>query len=148
MMKNVRWLYKKIGTTDISAIGSGTITGAISKLNTDIGNIVYPYGVLEGVKLYGFVSKKQMDATGSTNRFVIFIPTLAFTGHLYGVKIIKDLIVQGIAILRQNSKDANGFQTTNATQTNQGILISIEGSSSTPDIAGYICDCVFSFYYS
>lgn len=34
MISNVRWLYKMLGTTDISAIGDGTVTGAISKFNT------------------------------------------------------------------------------------------------------------------
>lgn len=33
MVKNVRWLYSKLGTTDISSIGGGTVTGAISALN-------------------------------------------------------------------------------------------------------------------
>lgn len=36
MAKNIRWLYKMLGTTDIASIGGGTLTGAISKLNTDI----------------------------------------------------------------------------------------------------------------
>lgn len=37
MMKNVRYLYKLIGTTDISSLSTaGTVTGAISKLNTDL----------------------------------------------------------------------------------------------------------------
>ena len=38
MMKNVRYLYKMLGTTNISAIGGGTITGAISALNTSLAN--------------------------------------------------------------------------------------------------------------
>ena len=38
MANNIRWLYKKLGTTDISVIGGGTVTGAISKLNTDLGS--------------------------------------------------------------------------------------------------------------
>lgn len=36
MVKNVRWLYSKLGTTDISSIGGGTVTGAISALNGKI----------------------------------------------------------------------------------------------------------------
>lgn len=37
MFKNIRWLYKMLGTTDISSISSaGTVTGAIAKLNTDV----------------------------------------------------------------------------------------------------------------
>lgn len=38
MFKNVRWLYKMLGTTDISAIGGGTVTGALSAINTDLTN--------------------------------------------------------------------------------------------------------------
>lgn len=33
MFKNVRYLYKMLGTTDISSIGGGTVTGAISLQN-------------------------------------------------------------------------------------------------------------------
>ena len=33
MIKNIRWIYKLIGTTDISSIGNGTITGGLSSLN-------------------------------------------------------------------------------------------------------------------
>lgn len=36
MFKNVRFLYKRIGTTDISAIGNGTLTGALSTLNNSL----------------------------------------------------------------------------------------------------------------
>lgn len=36
MFKNIRWLYKMLGTTNISAIGGGTVTGALSALNTDL----------------------------------------------------------------------------------------------------------------
>lgn len=34
IVKNVRWLYSKLGTTDISSIGGGTVTGAINSLNS------------------------------------------------------------------------------------------------------------------
>ena len=36
MFKNVRYLYRMLGTTDISGIGDGTVTGAIRELNTGI----------------------------------------------------------------------------------------------------------------
>lgn len=39
MFKNVRYLYKMLGTTDISAIGDGTATGAISSLKDDLTSI-------------------------------------------------------------------------------------------------------------
>lgn len=57
MFKNVRYIYKLLGTTDISAIGNGTITGAIHSLNTDIrykyiGNEIT---LLENIYLYAYV---------------------------------------------------------------------------------------------
>lgn len=36
MFKNIRYLYKLIGTTDISAIGNGTVTGGLSALNSNL----------------------------------------------------------------------------------------------------------------
>ena len=36
MIKNVRFLYKVLGTTDISTIGDGTVTGAVSTLNSSL----------------------------------------------------------------------------------------------------------------
>lgn len=41
IFKNVRWLLSKMGTTDISAIGNGTVTGALSTLNSNIEIIQY-----------------------------------------------------------------------------------------------------------
>ena len=38
MFKNVRYLYKMLGTTDISKIGNGNCTGAISSLNSGLAN--------------------------------------------------------------------------------------------------------------
>lgn len=37
IFKNVRWLLSKMGTTDISTLGDGTVTGALSTLNSNIG---------------------------------------------------------------------------------------------------------------
>lgn len=36
MMKNVRYLYKLLGTTDISTIGDGTVTGGLSSLKSSL----------------------------------------------------------------------------------------------------------------
>lgn len=43
MFKNIRYLYKMLGTTDISSIGDGTATGAISTLNSNLNNIYGQY---------------------------------------------------------------------------------------------------------
>ena len=36
MVRNVRWLYNKLGTTDFSNVGGGTVTGALSSLQTEL----------------------------------------------------------------------------------------------------------------
>lgn len=36
MFQNIRYLYKMLGTSDISALGGGTVTGAISALNSNL----------------------------------------------------------------------------------------------------------------
>lgn len=39
MIKNLKWIYKFIGSTDISSIGNGTITNAISTINSSKLNV-------------------------------------------------------------------------------------------------------------
>ena len=38
MVKNVRWLYSKLGTTDISNIGDGTVTGGLNEIYNGLDN--------------------------------------------------------------------------------------------------------------
>lgn len=57
MVKNVRWLYSKLGTTDISAIGNGTVTGALSTLN---GNTIRSILVVE--RAINIVSTSALNA--------------------------------------------------------------------------------------
>lgn len=56
MFKNIRYLYKMLGTTDISSIGDGTATGAIStinnNLNTKIGFIDF-HNMIHTITSYG-----------------------------------------------------------------------------------------------
>ena len=46
MFKNVRYLLGKLGTTDISTIGNGTVTGAISNMNTNMNAISTATGTI------------------------------------------------------------------------------------------------------
>lgn len=56
-VKNVRWLLSKMGTTDISSIGNGTVTDAISALNSNFKDI-------DGEYITGrFVVKGNENAT-------------------------------------------------------------------------------------
>ncbi len=51
--KNVKYLYKMLGTTDISAIGGGTATGAISSLNNSLSNTTRRDSSLVDAYTYG-----------------------------------------------------------------------------------------------
>ena len=78
VVKNVRFLYKLLGTTDISAIGSGTVTDILSALNSgkfDKANVLnnlttttagYALDAREGKTLADNVSALN-DALGTTN---------------------------------------------------------------------------------
>lgn len=41
MFKNIRFLYKMLGTTDISSLGDGSVTSAISALNVSLSKVWY-----------------------------------------------------------------------------------------------------------
>lgn len=57
MFKNVRYLYKMLGTTDISKIGNGTCTGAISSLNDGLKKLMLESFIIQftvGKGIYGW----------------------------------------------------------------------------------------------
>lgn len=61
MFKNIRYLYKMLGTTNISSIGGGTVTGAISALNSKNSNAIQ---LEEGLSAFSaIVYKKGQYAT-------------------------------------------------------------------------------------
>ena len=85
IFKNVRWLLSKMGTTDISSIGNGTVTGALSKLNSNIAkkqNIIY-FGTflyvptVQAKQLYNFdADLKNLNLQGKS----------IFWGYAYQLK--------------------------------------------------------------
>lgn len=54
MFKNVRYLYKMLGTTDISSLGNGTVTGGLSELNTNLDDHIFAETVVIGNGGYGW----------------------------------------------------------------------------------------------
>jgi hypothetical protein len=48
-VKNLKSLISLIGTTDISAIGDGTVTGGLSDVNSKLGNFLVTYSFLSGI---------------------------------------------------------------------------------------------------
>lgn len=87
MFKNVRWLYKMLGTTDISTIGNGTVTGAISSLNTSLAkgskvSVTFPFTPSEnGMLVLGML---QMSANAVSRTMTITEDTTAhYTMNIY-----------------------------------------------------------------
>lgn len=54
MFKNIRYLYKMLGTTDISTIGDGTVTGAISTQNANFKKILCGHASVASVSANGY----------------------------------------------------------------------------------------------
>ena len=83
MFKNVRYLYKMLGTTDISKIGNGTCTGAISSLSSSLANHL----PLSGGTMTGTIigQHKLPGSTASdSNGMVLGVQTTANTGIFNG----------------------------------------------------------------
>lgn len=55
MFKNLRYLYKLLGTTDISSIDNGTVTGGLSSLNDSLESAVYTGLIGESLSIAGGV---------------------------------------------------------------------------------------------
>ena len=91
MIKNVRWLYSKLGTTDISSIGGGTVTGALDTYAKDSGwtevtftssfenyggSAHLPYRKIgKVVVLAGTIKPTATIAAGSTATAICTLPT-------------------------------------------------------------------------
>lgn len=69
MIKNLRWIYKLLGTTDISAIGNGTVTGGLSSLNSSLAK--------QGFKYHHDVSLRSILSANVDNTGIPYI----FTGY-------------------------------------------------------------------
>lgn len=72
MFKNIRFILGKLGTTDISSIGNGTVTGALSELNSN----------LDG--LYSFTALRNKTFTQSIPQDT----ALLFVGKRGGTAVI------------------------------------------------------------
>lgn len=84
MFKNIRFLYKMLGTTDISAIGDGTVTNALSTLNSNLRCKYYTATDYDSFKTW-FIS---LASESGNNGFDVFIknltPIFNEDGHGFG----------------------------------------------------------------
>ena len=124
MFKNIRYLYKMLGTTDISSIGNGTITNALSVLNANKydrvttyiepnseNTIYYKYKsvrfsiLVAGV--YGQANKCFLGIVG-----VSFVPsslTRYTINHIYGSPIQIELNIAGTSDGQIRVKIGNNY---------------------------------------
>lgn len=76
MFKNIRYLYKMLGTTDISQIGGGNVTGAISSLNTSLATLI---GAISSFHFGEYHSWEHTKITGTRNNQIYLLVGLAGT---------------------------------------------------------------------
>ena len=92
MFKNIRYLYKMLGTTDISSIGNGTVTGGLSSLNDSfkqLGTVSnHDYARVEGL---------TASATGNT---LISYPA-GFTYNNCFIAGFKIVVASGSAVVSE-----------------------------------------------
>ena len=83
MFKNVRYLYKMLGTTDISKIGNGTCTGAISSLNDGLKK----YQKQDGVYMAAIKPYDSLKVTIKFNKQYIDTPICSLTPKQFGFEM-------------------------------------------------------------
>ena len=81
MFKNIRYLYKMLGTTDISAIGNGTVTGGLSSLNSSLSFCWFGDTQKRIVKLQTVVIGTL--SASATYEHTIYISDLSLTSSPY-----------------------------------------------------------------
>lgn len=117
VIKNVRWIYKLLGTSDISSVGNGTVTSAVITLKA---NVVSLNDALTGYivfRIAGITNQSLVADTSATYS----IPLEAVNGYLYATVIDAWTTDGRVAALNRyisgNSiiVDCRNFSSTNAT---------------------------------
>lgn len=122
IFKNVRWLLSKMGTTDISTLGDGTVTGALSTLNSNIGNIEGDYIVgsfavkasetattpaipnkYNGLRLYYYDGNNGLRQSAIIPIVQCNIPYMTTNG----IKYVKMLVNSNRSLTFKNDNDIN-----------------------------------------
>ena len=105
MIKNVRWLYSKLGTTDFSATGQSTVTGALSALQSGLNG--------KAASSHSH-NASQLPISNSQTNSNSYIPTSAL---VYSMQQQINSLNDAIANLEFQVDDPNGR---NYTSTNLG----------------------------
>lgn len=118
MVKNVRYIWSKIGTTDISGIGGGTLTGAVSTLNENV--MSSSAGVITSTMASGTVRDAYVVKSGRNLNMLFFVTdtSVPATGNIatlpggyrpQGARyLMGEVIVNGSRIPMRFNVDMNG----------------------------------------
>lgn len=131
IFKNVRWLLSKMGTTDIASLGDGTVTGALSTLNSNI-NYVTPLLISkESVKIEPN-SSHQYNISQIMNRNYLEIYFYSgYNGYRYNVCIP----LGSLNVPFQQNSTSNGYFAETYDKTNKALII--RNNSSVASITIY-----------
>lgn len=146
MFKNIRWLYKMLGTTNIADIGGGTLTGAVSKLNTDIlkANEVKYYNVPQPPTNSIFVSFSHWVFNITKIGRVVTITT-NFAAHMKAVPLTADSDAELLILPKEYRPYALYKIFTYVTQDGFMTLVNIGGDgrigihNMAKEINGWLC---------
>lgn len=84
MFKNIRYLYKMLGTTDISSIGNGTVTNALSVLNAKLVNSNFSNFKGFGYSNIYYITLTDIPSTGYYGPVCIFASGKSYVYNLTG----------------------------------------------------------------
>lgn len=85
MFKNIRYLYKMLGTTDISAIGGGTVTGAIAAQNEAL--ITNNYSIINNTATTLIDRECSVNGNGQVNIDAYVVYTASDGGEFIPISI-------------------------------------------------------------
>lgn len=109
--KNVRFLYKTLGNTDLSAIADGTVTGAISGLNYTVYSYYVSASAINGAFGQLFVSNPNitLNISGLSGKkvFATFVPDVLQPSAWTMIQGITDNSVT-IALIRGSAATVKG----------------------------------------
>ena len=130
MFKNVRYLYKMLGTTDISSIGNGTVTDGISTLNSALNQYSLIYN-----ELATNTAPKTISNIKNFKRIRISLVNVAGSKFslINSVELTTDHIVDGSGAWCMHY-DGNNLYGVNAIFTNS---TTITPSKTTPTDANW-----------
>ena len=102
MIKNVRWLYSKLGTTDFSATGQSTVTGALSALQSGLN------GKAASSHSHGV---DQLPVSSSQTNSNSYIPTSALVYSMQQqITSLNDAIASASSSLKTATVSVNSYR--------------------------------------